>query len=408
MASGPQVAPVRTQITPSGQAVGADAGEAIELSVVIPCLNEARTIADCIRQVQQTFASCQIAGEIIVADNSSTDGSQEMAAAAGARVVPVERKGYGAALMGGIDAARGRFIIMGDGDSSYDFTHIPRFLEQLRSGNGLVMGNRFRGGIESGAMPFLNRHLGNPLLTAIGRMLFKVEARDFHCGLRGFSKEAYDRLQLRTTGMEFASEMVVKASLYRVQVAEVPTTLSPDRRGRPPHLRPWRDGWRHLRFMLLYSPRWLFLYPGLLLILAGSVAGLWLLPHSRQMAGITFDVHTMVYAGMAVIMGFQAVAFAVFSKVFAITEGLLPPDPKLDRLFRHITLEVGLVLGVTLMLAGSAVAVWAVGYWGEHGFGPLDLHRTLRLVIFSATTLTLGVQTIFSSFFLSVLGLSRR
>jgi len=380
----------------------------IELSVVMPCLNEARTLGDCIKQAQKAIADHNLSAEIVVADNGSTDGSQQIAAQLGARVIDVTQRGYGAALMGGIEAARGRFVVMGDADLSYNFGDIPVFLEKLREGSGLVMGNRFRGGIKPGAMPVLNRYLGNPALTAIGRVLFKAPARDFQCGLRAFSRSAYDRLKLRTTGMEFASEMVVKASLAGVGIAEVPTTLSPDGRGRAPHMRPWRDGWRNLRFMFLYSPRWLFLYPGLLLMLVGFAVGIWLLPGPQRVGAITFDVHTMVYAGLALIVGFQVVSFAFFTKLFAITEGLLPPDARLDKLFRYVTLEVGLMAGFILMAVGVGTALSAVLHWKATGFGQLNFDSTLRVVIPSATCIALGTQTIFSSFFLSVLGLPRK
>lgn len=380
----------------------------LELSVVMPCLNEARTLGECIKQAQKAIADHDLSAEIVIADNGSTDGSQEIASKLGARVINVTQRGYGAALMGGIDAARGRYVIMGDADMSYNFGDIPLFLEKLRAGNGLVMGNRFRGGIKPGAMPVMNRYLGNPALTAIGRVLFKAPARDFQCGLRAFSRPAYERLKLRTTGMEFASEMVVKASLAGVGIAEVPTTLSPDGRGRAPHMRPWRDGWRNLRFMMLYSPRWLFLYPGLFLMLIGFAAGLWLLPGPQRVGAVTFDVHTMVYAGLALIVGFQIVSFAFFTKLFAITEGLLPPDPRLDRLFKYVTLEVGLMAGFILMAVGVGTALSAVLHWKATGFGQLNFDTTLRVVIPSATCIALGTQAIFSSFFLSVLGLPRK
>lgn len=380
----------------------------IELSVVMPCLNEAETIGACIRKARAALEQANVAGEVIVGDNGSTDGSVEMAERLGAKVVRVKAKGYGSALMGGIAAAVGKYIVMGDADDSYEFGHIPRFLEQLRNGADLVVGNRFRGGIKPGAMPTLHRYLGNPVLSALGRLFFKSPVGDFHCGLRGFSAEAYRRMDLRTTGMEFASEMVVKATLLGLSVAEVPTTLSPDGRSRKPHLRTWRDGWRHLRFLLLYSPRWLFLYPGFLLMFAGAAITLWLLPGPRSIGSVKFDVHTMVYATAFVLLGFQSIAFAVFTKVFAISEGLLPPDSALDRLFRYITLELGLALGAALMTSGLAISVYAVGTWGAKDFGPLDYSVTMRLILPAALLLTLGVQTVFASFFLSVLGLRRR
>ena len=376
----------------------------LELSIVMPCLNEAETLATCIKKAQWYLTQHKLSGEIIVADNGSTDGSQDIAAQMGVRVITVKEKGYGSALQGGIAAARGHYIIMGDADDSYDFTKLTPFLEKLRAGCDLVMGNRFKGGIKAGAMPPLHKYLGNPVLTWIGRLFFPSPCGDFHCGLRGFRKEAIKKLNLRTTGMEFASEMVVKASLHRMRIAEVPTTLSPDGRSRPPHLRSWRDGWRHLRFLLLYSPRWLFLYPGVLLMLLGLIVGLWLLPGSR---GI-FDIHTLLFAATAIIVGFQAIAFAVFTKVFAISEGLIPEDRRLNRVFRHINLEIGLIVGGALFLAGIAGSIYAFGIWGTHLFGPLDPSQTMRIVIPSVTCLALGVQTIFSSFFLSVLGLKRR
>jgi len=379
----------------------------IELSVLMPCLNEAETLATCIRKAQKALQDLNVSGEVIIADNGSTDGSPEIAEQLDARVVHVAEKGYGSALRGGIQAARGKYIIMGDADDSYDFTNLRPFLDKLRAGYELVMGNRFKGGIEPSAMPPLHKYLGNPVLTGIGRLFFRSPCGDFHCGLRGFSKAAIESLELRTTGMEFASEQVVKASLRKLRITEVPTTLSLDGRSRPPHLRSWRDGWRHLRFLLLYSPRWLFLYPGLLLMLIGALAGGWLLLGPRVVDGITFDVHTLLYAALAIIMGYQTVNFAVFTKVFGITEGLLPEDPRLNRLFQHVTLETGLIAGVLLFLGGLALSVYALSSWEAQSFGPLDPSRTLRLVIPAATLITLGLQTILSSFFLSILGLKR-
>jgi len=382
--------------------------ETVEVSVVMPCLNEAETLEICIRKAQRALCDADLVGEIIVADNGSTDGSVEIAERMGARVVNVRAKGYGNALMGGIGDARGEYVVMGDADDSYDFGHIPRFVERLRNGADVVMGNRFRGGIQKDAMPALHRYFGNPLLTRIGRLFFRSPVGDFYCGLRGFRKDAYERMGLRTTGMEFATEMVVKSTLLKLRIAEVPTTLSPDGRKRPPHLRTWRDGWRTLRFFLLYSPRWLFLYPGMALMLAGFVLGLWLLPGPRPVGGVTFDAHTLVYASAFVMLGFHAIAFAVFTKMFAISEGLLPPDPTLDRLFKYITLEVGLALGAGLTIGGLISSAYAVGAWGSKHFGALDYSHTMRLVIPAALLLTLGAQTIFASFFMSVLGLRRR
>ena len=380
----------------------------LEVSVVMPCLNEAETVGTCIEKARRALRELDVAGEIVVADNGSTDGSQAIAARMGARVVPVDVKGYGSALMGGIAAARGTFIIMGDADDSYDFTDLRPFVAKLREGYDLVMGNRFAGGIKPGAMSPLHRYLGNPVLTGIGRLLFRAPCGDFHCGLRGFSKAAIMTLDLRTTGMEFASEMVVKATLHQMRITEVPTTLSRDGRRRPPHLRSWRDGWRHLRFLLLYSPRWLFLYPGALLMLLGLIAGLWLLPGPRAIGGVTFDVQTLLYAAVSIVIGFQAVIFAVFTKIFAISEGLLPEDPRLNKAFRFITLETGLIVGSVLLFIGLAGSLYALGAWGVRSFGPLDASKTLRMIIPAATALTLGGQIVLSSFFLSVLGLRRR
>jgi len=381
---------------------------AVELSIVMPCLNEAETLAACLQKARRFLHENQITGEIIVADNGSTDGSPTLAAQHGARVVHVAAKGYGSALLGGIAAARGRFIIMGDADDSYDFLHLLPFVEKLRAGCDLVMGNRFLGGIQPGAMPPLHRFLGNPLLTGLGRLFFHSPAGDFHCGLRGFSRAAVEKMNLQTTGMEFASEMVVKASLLGLNIAEVPTTLAPDGRRRPPHLRPWRDGWRHLRFLLLYSPRWLFLYPGVMLMLLGLAVGLWLAPGPQKIGGVTFDVHTLLYAGLAVLIGFQAVLFALFTKIFAITEGLLPEDARLNRLFNYITLETGLAVGAALVLLGLGGSIHAVQLWGKTSFGPLEPTHTLRTVIPAILALALGCQIVLASFFLSVLGLKRR
>jgi glycosyltransferase involved in cell wall biosynthesis len=372
----------------------------LEVSIVMPCLNEAETLGICIEKAQSYLTQHNISGEIVVADNGSTDGSIEIAKQMNARVIRVKAKGYGSALMSGIAAARGKYVIMGDSDDSYDFTNLTPFMEKLREGYDLVMGNRFKGGIKPGAMPPLHKYLGNPVLTAIGRLLFSSPCGDFHCGLRGFNRDAIAKLNLRTTGMEFASEMVVKATLNKLRITEVPTTLSPDGRSRPPHLRSWRDGWRHLRFLLLYSPRWLFLYPGMLLILLGLISTFWFLPTPR--------VHTLLYSSAAIIIGFQTVTFAIFTKAFAISEGLLPEDSRLKRVFRYINLEVGLIVGNALWLIGMAGSIYAFSTWKANLFGALEPANTMRIVIPSVTCLALGLQVIFSSFFLSVIGLKRR
>jgi glycosyltransferase involved in cell wall biosynthesis len=390
------------------QAAGAMEPESLELSVLMPCLNESETLATCIEKARGSLIQHGIAGEIIVADNGSSDGSQAIATRLGARVVPVEARGYGAALMGGIRAARGRFVIMADADDSYDFSNLMPFVAKLREGYQLVMGNRFKGGILPGAMPPLHRYLGNPVLTGLGRLFFRAPCGDFHCGMRGFQRDAALAMDLQSTGMEFASEMVVKATLLGMRISEVPTTLAPDGRSRRPHLRTWRDGWRHLRFLMLFSPRWLFLYPGALLMLLGILAGAWILPGPRRVGGVVLDVHTLTYAAAAVLIGFQSIAFAVFTKVFAITEGLLPEDPRMNRIFSVVTLEVGLVVGVAFLIAGLIASIWALSSWGSHSFGTLDPSQMLRVIIPGALALALGCQIILTSFFLSVLGLGRQ
>ena len=379
-----------------------------ELSIVIPCLNEAETVATCVRKACAFLRASGIAGEVIVADNGSTDGSQSLAREAGARVVPVDQKGYGAALLGGFADARGEFIIMGDADDSYDFASLDAFVAQLRAGNDLVMGNRFAGGVLRGAMPPLHRYLGNPVLSAIGRLFFRSPIRDFHCGLRGLRRAILPALDLQSTGMEFASEMVVKATLLGLQITEVPTVLSPAGRTRAPHLRTWRDGWRHLRFMLLYSPRWLFLYPGALLIVAGMAMLIWLMPGAKRVGGLTLDVHTLLYAALAVLLGFQAILFAIFTRVFASSAGLLPPSVRLATWTRRLSLEVLLAGGLLLALAGMGGSVYAVAVWEQVAFGRMDPRVTFRLIIPSVLALALGVQIILASFFLSVLKLPHR
>jgi hypothetical protein len=374
--------------------------------VVIPCLNEARTIEACVREAMDALSLAGISGEVLVADNGSTDGSQALATAAGARVVAVVTQGYGYALRGGIAAARGRFILMGDADGSYNFGHLPRFVERLRAGADLVMGNRFLGGIEPGAMPWKNRQIGNPLLSFIGRLFFRAKIGDFHCGLRAFSANAYRRMDLRTTGMELASEMVIKSVLFGLRVEEVPTVLRKDGRGRPPHLRPWRDGWRHLRFMLLFSPRWLFWYPGIALMAGGSVLGAVLMKGPVTLGRLTLDVHTLLFATVAILIGFQAVSLAVLSKFFAIRAGLRRGDAGFDAWFRHVTLEAGVITGALLVATGLVLSVGAVSIWGGQGFGPLpDPATTLRWVMAGALFLVLGCQMVLTSLFLGVLRL---
>jgi Glycosyl transferase family 2 len=379
----------------------------VELTVLMPCLNEAETVVTCVRKAARFFTEHGIDGEVVVADNGSTDGSQRLAEDAGARVVAISEKGYGNALMGGIVAARGRYVIMGDADDSYDFTALMPFVEALRDGADLVMGNRFKGGIAPGAMPALHRYLGNPVLSSAGRLFFRAKIGDFHCGLRGFRRDRMLALGLQATGMEFASEMVVKATLAKLRVTEVPTTLSPDGRSRPPHLRSWRDGWRHLRFLLLFSPRWLFLIPGIVLLAVGVVIGVAVAPGPLSIGSVTFDVDTLVGASAMVVIGFQAVLFALFTKVYASAEGFLPQDRWARRVLRVWSLERGLVAGFLLGVAGLVGAVVSLSDWHGAKFGQLDYSHSLRLMVPSATALVVSCQVIFGTFFLSILGIKR-
>ncbi len=345
---------------------------ALELTILMPCLNEAETIATCIGKARHYLHRTGIRGEIVVADNGSTDGSREIAARLGARVVNVTERGYGAALKAGIRAASGRFVIMGDADDSYDFSNLGPFVKKLREGAELVMGNRFQGGIAPGAMPSLHKYVGNPVLSGIGRLFFKSPIGDFHCGLRGFDREAITALGLESPGMEFASEMVVKATVRRKAIAEVPTTLHPDGRSRPPHLRSWRDGWRHLRFLLLFCPKWLFFYPGLLLFAAGLASMAWLLSEPRTVLGVEFGVNTMAFSMAAVVCGFEAIFFVAFARAVAGDLRVLPRDPLVERLRRFWTLERGLLIGCAVFAIGLAAAIVAVGSWGKQSFGALD------------------------------------
>ena len=378
------------------------------VTILMPCLNEAETLAFCVRQAVTALRDNNVAGEVVVADNGSTDGSQKIAIDEGARVVNVPVRGYGAALIAGIEAARGKYILMADADASYHFEHLPRFLPKLEEGYDLVMGNRFSGSIEPGAMPPLHRYLGNPVLSTIGRIFFRIPVRDFHCGLRAFRREPILGLNLRTTGMEFASEMVVKSSLAGLRMTEVPTTLSPDGRSRPPHLRSWRDGWRHLRFLLLFSPRWLFFYPGIFTFFLGVILSLWLLPGPQTIGRWTFDVDTLTYSLGLVLIGAHISVFAVSARVFGTQEGFLPRNPKFERIFNYINLEVGLIFGGILLLIGLGILGYAVHIWHGVGFGDLSPQRMLRLTLPSATCFMLGVEAIFGSFFLSLLGMNRR
>ncbi|MRT18044.1 glycosyltransferase family 2 protein [Vitellibacter sp. q18] len=379
----------------------------IELSIVMPCLNEAETLATCIKKARGFLEAENVSGEIVIADNGSTDGSQQIAEGLGAKVVPVAAKGYGSALRGGIEAAKGKYVIMGDADDSYDFSNLLPYLLKLREGYDLVMGNRFKGGIQKDAMPFLHKYLGNPVLSFLGRLFFKSDIGDFHCGLRGFSKEAYYKMELQTTGMEFASEMIVKASLKNLKIAEVPTVLSPDGRSRPPHLNTWRDGWRHLRFLMLYSPTWLFFIPGAAMMALGLVASGFLLAGPVKIGGINFDVHTLLYTSGAVLIGFQFILFYGLTKVFTVENGLLPKSNKYDRLFQFINLERGLIAGLVLVIVGIVLSAMAYADWQAIGFGNIDSTSVLRRVIPAVTLMLLGVQVLLFSLFFSIMGLKK-
>jgi glycosyltransferase involved in cell wall biosynthesis len=382
-----------------------------EVTLLMPCLNEAETIAGCIAAARAGLAAAGVVGEILIADNGSTDGSQEIATKLGARVLPVSARGYGNALRAGMSDARGRFIIMGDADLSYDFSKITPFVEKLRAGADLVMGCRMpRGGgtIMPKAMPWKHQWIGNPVLTFIGRLLFKCPSQDFHCGLRGLTKAAFHKMDLRTTGMEFASEMVIKASLNQLRIEEVPITLHKDGRSRPPHLRSWRDGWRHLRFMLLFSPKWLLLYPGILTLLAGGAAFLRLLAGPVVLGGINFDLNTLEVAGLVFLFGYQMILFACFARIYAFTHGLLPPSRELTRAFKVFTLEKGLIGGGLLLLAGFGVIAWVLMGWAAKGYGDLDPQDATRTVIAGRTLASIGFQTVLFSLIFSYLGLNER
>jgi glycosyltransferase involved in cell wall biosynthesis len=373
----------------------------------MPCLNEAETLAICIHKAQSFLDAQQVNGEIIIADNGSTDGSITIAKSLDARVIQVEQKGYGSALKSGIAAADGTYIIMGDADDSYDFSNLMPYLSELRKGTDLVMGNRFKGGIEKGAMPFLHKYLGNPVLSFIGRLFFKINIGDFHCGLRGFSKSAYDAMDLKTSGMEFASEMVVKSKLNSLSISEVPTTLHKDGRTRAPHLKTWSDGWRHLRFLMLYAPNWLFLYPGIVLALIGLTMSILLIIKPIQFETFTLDVHTLLYASAFLLVGFQFIIFYGLTKIFAVENELLPKSNRYERLFKYLNLERGLIIGFALLVLGLFLSYKSLASWQAIHFGALDTSTTLRIIIPAVTALQLGIQTILFSLFFSVLGLKK-
>jgi glycosyltransferase involved in cell wall biosynthesis len=383
----------------------------LELTILMPCLNEAETLAVCIDKARAYLHSSGVAGEVLIADNGSTDGSQQIAIEHGARVVEVAAKGYGSALIGGIQAAQGEYVIMGDADDSYDFSALDGFLERLRAGDELVMGNRFRGGIAPGAMPPLHKYLGNPVLSTIGRLLFRSPIKDFHCGLRGFNRASVMRLHLQTTGMEFASEMVVKSTLGGLKVSEVPTTLKKDGRSRPPHLRSWRDGWRHLRFLLIFSPRWLFLIPGIVALVVGFLGSLFLAVGPIKLGAIGLDVSSQLYLMALSVVGYQGLLFAILTKIYAQHEGFnIPRGRNFERLEKRLSLESLAVLGVVLFVIGLVIAIIQFSTWADGGFGALDPAATIRVAIPAVLFMILGAQSIMAGMFLGVLsvGLQRR
>ncbi len=376
---------------------------ALELTIVMPCLNEAETLATCIEKANRFLATSGVSGEVVIADNGSTDGSQDIARSLGARVIDVPRRGYGAALQAGIEGARGTFVAMGDSDDSYDFLGLMPFVVKLREGYELVMGNRFQGGIMPGAMPPLHRYLGNPVLSFAGRLFYNAPIGDFHCGLRAFRRDSIMGLGLSTTGMEFASEMVVKATLAQLKTTEVPTTLAPDGRSRPPHLRSWRDGWRHLKFLLTFAPKWLFFYPGAALAGIGLVLLAALLPGSVHLGALTLGVHSLLFAAAAVIIGAQLMSFAVVARLFGVREGLWPSSPRTELARRWFTIDRGCIAGAVMIVAGIAIAIAAVSGWAGRNFGNLDVEATMRLAIPSVLLCALGVQALVTGFFTALL-----
>jgi glycosyltransferase involved in cell wall biosynthesis len=381
----------------------------LELTILMPCLNEAETLATCINKARHYLTTNNVDGEVLISDNGSTDGSQEIAIALGARVINAPQKGYGAALIYGILNAKGKYVIMGDSDDSYDFSELGSYLQDLRNGADLVMGNRFKGGIKKGAMPFLHRYLGNPVLSFAGRLFFKTPIGDFHCGLRGFKQDIVERLALQTIGMEFASEMIVKASLFDLSITEVPTTLSVDGRSRPPHLRTWRDGWRHLRFLLMHSPKWLFYIPGLTLLLLGTLLMLLTLFKPFEIIkGVYFDTNTLIFASVFIIIGFSCITLGLFTRTYATEEGFLPKSKLDDKVEKFFKLEIGIFIGAFVFLCGVIGAFYSFYIWKQAHFGRLDYGAILRIVVPSSTLILVGTQLLFSSFFLGILRIKRK
>lgn len=380
----------------------------LELTILMPCLNEAETLEVCIQKAKTFLETSGVAGEILIADNGSTDGSVEIAEKCGARVEHVSEKGYGAALIGGCKAAKGKYVIMGDADDSYDFLNLMPFVEKLREGYDLVMGNRFKGGIAKGAMPPLHRYIGNPVLSFIGRLFFSSDIGDFHCGLRGYDREAMLNLDLQTTGMEYASEMVVKATMYGLKIAEVPTTLSPDGRSRAPHLRSFRDGWRHLKFLLLHSPDWLFLYPGMVFCILGLVITVSLMFGPVTLGGVTFDIHTMLYGSAMIMIGTNMIFFSLFTRIYAIRTRFIPTKENVATRLAGITTEKGAIAGVILTLAGIVMTVLAFMVWKHTAFGDLNPQEMMRMTIPALTLMVVGIEMIFASFFIGILNIKHQ
>lgn len=378
---------------------------AVELTILMPCLNEAETLETCIKKAQSFLKDNNVNGEVLIADNGSTDGSREIAEKCGARMVPVAERGYGAALIGGCEAARGKYVIMGDADDSYDFIHLMPFLEKLREGYELVMGNRFKGGIAKGAMPPLHRYIGNPVLSFIGRLFYRSDIKDFHCGLRGYNRESIMKLGLQTTGMEYASEMVVKATLYKLNITEVPTTLSPDGRTRPPHLRSFHDGWRHLKFLLMHSPNWLFLYPGILFTAIGAALMCVLVAGQLTIKSVGFDINTLLYAAAMLMIGINTIMFSIFTKTYASVTGFIPYEEKKNSLF---TVDRGIFAGAGMFIIGFVMTIIALVNWNKASYGALDPQQMMRLTIPAVTLMIVGIQIFFGSFFVGILKIKHR
>ncbi len=380
----------------------------VELTILMPCLNEAETLEICIKKAMSFLTDNHVDGEVLIADNGSTDGSQEIARRNGARVVDIEQKGYGSALRGGSENARGKYVVMGDADDSYNFLNLMPFLEKLRAGYELVMGNRFKGGIEKGAMPPLHKYLGNPVLSFIGRIFYPSDIKDFHCGLRGYNRAAIQSLQLQTTGMEYASEMVVQATLHKLKMIEVPTTLSPDGRTRPPHLRSWRDGWRHLKFLMMYSPNWTFLYPGLILSGIGLLIMVAIGIGPSRIGTINFGINTMMYGATSLLVGVNISLFSMFTKAYALSSGFIPNSPKTVGLLERFTVEKGVVIGVILTILGIIATIIAFVIWGNHSFGNLQPESIMKITIPATTLIAIGIELVFASFFLGILEIKRK